>query len=79
MDIHSIELLLAYFPDPLDNKEYIEEILNEHLSKQTIKEIRYYTGKKQDRILYIFNEDYKSQLISENYSKGIIINYINKL
>jgi len=79
MDIQSIELVLAFFPDPLENKEYIEGILDEHLSNQTIKQIQYYAGKNQDRILYIFNEDYKGKIISKNYSKGITINYINKL
>jgi len=77
MSIHSIELVLAYFPDPLENNEYIEGILDEHLSKQTIKEIQYYSGKNKDRILYIFDDMYNGKLTSETYSKGIVINYIS--
>lgn len=77
MDIHSIELVLAFFPDPLENNEYIQEILEDHLKEQTIKEIQYYTGKNKDRILYIFKENYNGKIISKNHSRGIVINYIS--
>lgn len=80
MKVHSIELFLPFFPNPLENNIFIQEIFDELLMKNLkIKEIKYNTGKNKDKIIYIFNDNYKGNLISVGYSRGILINYEDEI
>lgn len=80
MKVHSIELFLPFFPNPLENNIFIQEIFDELLMKNLkIKEIKYNTEKNKDKIIYIFNDNYKGNLISVGYSRGILINYEDEI
>jgi len=80
MKVHSIELFLPFFPNPLENNIHIQEIFDELMMKNLkIKEIKYNTGKNKDKIIYIFNDNYKGNLISVGYSRGILINYEDEI
>lgn len=80
MKVHSIELFLPFFPNPLENNIHILQILDELMFPNLkIKEIKYYAGKNRDNIIYIFNDNYKGNLITIGHSKGVIINYEDEL
>ena len=71
--IISIELFLPFFPSSLENQQYLLDMFDE--CKLPIKEIRCHAGKNRDKMIYIFNTNYKGKLQPIHYARGVIINY----
>ena len=70
--IHSIEFNSDFFPNPLDTWDTVKQIIEPF--KQGVRNIGYVDNK----VVFTCKPNSKSKITTENYSKGIIINYVSK-
>jgi hypothetical protein len=75
MQIHSIELFLPFFPDPLENTAYLQSLFDEYALNLKIKEIKYNAGAKRDKMIYIYNDTYMGEVIPVGIARGVLVNY----